>query len=235
METARSGRTRYLVVVSRPAAKCHLSSQTPPSSPTNQNAQSHRVRGGGGGYSSMGFLDRRKQLPTLTDKYSASSRHTEMLSKSMTKQRTTVTTKLQNCDSSSNSFDAVMTTSTTMDAVATDSSDDDLSDSHRSNTSSNASSSSDIEESCLLGIDCNEKTTVGLVLRILADTTIRLDGDGGFSISVYERTHIFKPVSVQAMWFVVAISLFFFRPLKNPHFQVCVTNIAQSFGESTIE
>lgn len=34
------------------------------------------------------------------------------------------------------------------------------------------------EESCLLGIDCNEKTTVGLVLRILADTTIRMDGDG---------------------------------------------------------
>ena len=36
----------------------------------------------------------------------------------------------------------------------------------------------ELEESCLLGIDCNEKTTVGLVLRILADTTIRLDGDG---------------------------------------------------------
>lgn len=34
------------------------------------------------------------------------------------------------------------------------------------------------EESCLLGIDCNETTTVGLVLRILADTKIRLDGDG---------------------------------------------------------
>lgn len=34
------------------------------------------------------------------------------------------------------------------------------------------------EESCLLGIDCNEKTTVGLVLRVMADTTIRLDGDG---------------------------------------------------------
>lgn len=34
------------------------------------------------------------------------------------------------------------------------------------------------EESCLLGIDCNEKTTVGLVLRLLADTSIHLDGDG---------------------------------------------------------
>lgn len=39
-------------------------------------------------------------------------------------------------------------------------------------------SHNDLEESCLLGIDCNEKTTVGLVLRILGDTTIRLDGDG---------------------------------------------------------
>ncbi|XP_055683379.1 protein phosphatase Slingshot isoform X2 [Lutzomyia longipalpis] len=58
----------------------------------------------------------------------------------------------------------------------------------------------DQEESCLLGIDCNEKSTVGLVLRILADTSIRLDGDGGFSVSVCGRTHIFKPVSVQAMW-----------------------------------
>lgn len=36
----------------------------------------------------------------------------------------------------------------------------------------------DEEESCLLGIDCNEKSTVGLVLRIYADTSIRLDGDG---------------------------------------------------------
>lgn len=37
---------------------------------------------------------------------------------------------------------------------------------------------SQTEECCLLGIDCNERTTVGLVLRVLADTTIRLDGDG---------------------------------------------------------
>ncbi|XP_065092465.1 protein phosphatase Slingshot isoform X2 [Ochlerotatus camptorhynchus] len=58
----------------------------------------------------------------------------------------------------------------------------------------------EIEESCLLGIDCNEKTTVGLVLRVLADTTIRLDGDGGFSVSSCGQQHIFKPVSVQAMW-----------------------------------
>ncbi|XP_017782258.1 PREDICTED: protein phosphatase Slingshot isoform X3 [Nicrophorus vespilloides] len=56
------------------------------------------------------------------------------------------------------------------------------------------------EESCLLGIDCNEQTTVGLVLKVLADTSITLDGDGGFGVSVCGRHHIFKPVSVQAMW-----------------------------------
>ncbi|XP_077294421.1 protein phosphatase Slingshot isoform X2 [Arctopsyche grandis] len=56
------------------------------------------------------------------------------------------------------------------------------------------------EEACLLGIDCNLHTTVGLVLRVLAETAITLDGDGGFSVSVCGRQHIFKPVSVQAMW-----------------------------------
>ncbi|KAH8326520.1 hypothetical protein KR067_009768, partial [Drosophila pandora] len=59
---------------------------------------------------------------------------------------------------------------------------------------------SSMEESCLLGIDCNERTTIGLVVPILADTSIHLDGDGGFSVKVFEKTHIFKPVSVQAMW-----------------------------------
>lgn len=55
---------------------------------------------------------------------------------------------------------------------------------HQCETESNVGSScsrgssNEIEESCLLGIDCNEKTTVGLVLKVLADTAIRLDGDG---------------------------------------------------------
>ncbi|CAH1646058.1 unnamed protein product [Spodoptera littoralis] len=55
-------------------------------------------------------------------------------------------------------------------------------------------------EAALLGIDCNERTSVGLVLRVLADTSIKLDGDGGFSVCVCNQQHIFKPVSVQAMW-----------------------------------
>lgn len=35
-----------------------------------------------------------------------------------------------------------------------------------------------VEESCILGIDYNERATIGLVVPILADTTIHLDGDG---------------------------------------------------------
>ncbi|XP_074640794.1 uncharacterized protein LOC141898664 isoform X2 [Tubulanus polymorphus] len=58
----------------------------------------------------------------------------------------------------------------------------------------------DTEECLLLGIDINERTTIGLVLPVWADTKIRLDGDGGFIIDIEEKCHIFKPVSVQAMW-----------------------------------
>ncbi|XP_021112985.1 protein phosphatase Slingshot homolog 1 isoform X2 [Heterocephalus glaber] len=39
-----------------------------------------------------------------------------------------------------------------------------------------------------------------MVLRLWSDTKIHLDGDGGFSVSTAGRMHIFKPVSVQAMW-----------------------------------
>ncbi|CAG0923038.1 unnamed protein product, partial [Notodromas monacha] len=58
------------------------------------------------------------------------------------------------------------------------------------------------EESILLGMDCRilETTSIGLCLRLLADTAITLDGDGGFRVSTAGRNHIFKPVSVQAMW-----------------------------------
>lgn len=56
------------------------------------------------------------------------------------------------------------------------------------------------EECVLLGVDCNNESTIGLVLPLWADTEITLDGDGGYSIKTDNRTHIFKPVSVQAMW-----------------------------------
>ncbi|XP_052052389.1 protein phosphatase Slingshot homolog 2 isoform X1 [Apodemus sylvaticus] len=62
----------------------------------------------------------------------------------------------------------------------------------------------DTEESIVLGMDfpSNDSSTctMGLVLPLWSDTLIHLDGDGGFSVSTDNRVHIFKPVSVQAMW-----------------------------------
>ncbi|MGH0180865.1 UNVERIFIED_CONTAM: hypothetical protein FKN15_005175 [Acipenser sinensis] len=62
----------------------------------------------------------------------------------------------------------------------------------------------DTEESIVLGMDFNTKDssscTLGLVLPLWSDTLIHLDGDGGFSVSTVNRVHVFKPVSVQAMW-----------------------------------
>nr|XP_004667937.1 protein phosphatase Slingshot homolog 2 [Jaculus jaculus] len=62
----------------------------------------------------------------------------------------------------------------------------------------------DTEESVVLGMDFSSSDssicTMGLVLPLWSDTLIHLDGDGGFSVSTDNRVHIFKPVSVQAMW-----------------------------------
>ncbi|KAM3875538.1 uncharacterized protein ssh2a [Diretmus argenteus] len=61
----------------------------------------------------------------------------------------------------------------------------------------------DTEESIVLGMDFTSSDsccTVGLVLPLWSDTLIHLDGDGGFSVSTVNRIHVFKPVSVQAMW-----------------------------------
>ncbi|CAL8365305.1 unnamed protein product [Lota lota] len=62
----------------------------------------------------------------------------------------------------------------------------------------------DTEESLVLGMDfCPPESlacSVGLVLPLWSDTLIHLDGDGGFSVSTDTRVHVFKPVSVQAMW-----------------------------------
>ncbi|XP_038549728.1 protein phosphatase Slingshot homolog 2 isoform X2 [Micropterus salmoides] len=61
----------------------------------------------------------------------------------------------------------------------------------------------DTEESIVLGMDfvsSDSCCTVGLVLPLWSDALIHLDGDGGFSVSTVNRVHVFKPVSVQAMW-----------------------------------
>ncbi|CAM4544725.1 unnamed protein product [Leuciscus chuanchicus] len=67
----------------------------------------------------------------------------------------------------------------------------------------------DTEENILLGMDFSNKDSkncsIGMVLPLWSDTKIHLDGDGGFSMTTVGRTHIFKPVSVQAMWSALQI------------------------------
>ncbi|XP_051551808.1 protein phosphatase Slingshot homolog 1-like isoform X2 [Myxocyprinus asiaticus] len=67
----------------------------------------------------------------------------------------------------------------------------------------------DTEENILLGMDFSNKDSkncsIGMVLPLWSDTKIHLDGDGGFSMTTAGRTHIFKPVSVQAMWSALQI------------------------------
>ncbi|KAF4098369.1 protein phosphatase Slingshot homolog 2b isoform X2 [Onychostoma macrolepis] len=61
----------------------------------------------------------------------------------------------------------------------------------------------DTEESVVLGMDfspSDSSFSIGMVLPLWSDTRIHLDGDGGFSVSTDNKIHIFKPVSVQAMW-----------------------------------
>ncbi|XP_051521344.1 protein phosphatase Slingshot homolog 1-like [Myxocyprinus asiaticus] len=62
----------------------------------------------------------------------------------------------------------------------------------------------DTEENILLGMDFTDNDSkscsIGMTLPLWSDTKIHLDGDGGFSVSTAGRLHVFKPVSVQAMW-----------------------------------
>ncbi|XP_012678465.1 protein phosphatase Slingshot homolog 2b isoform X2 [Clupea harengus] len=61
----------------------------------------------------------------------------------------------------------------------------------------------DTEESVVLGMDfspADGSCSIGMVLPLWSDTLIHLDGDGGFSVSTDNKIHVFKPVSVQAMW-----------------------------------
>ncbi|XP_035464322.2 protein phosphatase Slingshot homolog 1 isoform X1 [Scophthalmus maximus] len=62
----------------------------------------------------------------------------------------------------------------------------------------------DTEENIVLGMDFTDKDnkncSIGMVLPLWSDTNIHLDGDGGFSVNTAGRSHVFKPVSVQAMW-----------------------------------
>lgn len=61
-------------------------------------------------------------------------------------------------------------------------------------------------EAALLGIDCNERTSVGLVLRVLADTSIKLDGDGYVTCYIHYLIDIFNTISSMNHMLLICIS-----------------------------
>lgn len=194
MESLRAGRTRYLVVVSRPVSK---KSQLQISTTTTTNSSNSR---------SCASPNRNQQQQQLPPPLTTTSM-TEMTMITSHNLNTDESINQKNEDDNNNSnnnsisttsfqnqlnsggcgsqFSANMTTCDINLAQCSSSITNIVDDiQHCDNEStvgsscSSKSSSNEIEESCLLGIDCNEKTTVGLVLKVLADTAIRLDGDG---------------------------------------------------------
>lgn len=158
LESLRAGRTRYLVVVSRPASR-----QAQQNLSHNQDASSH--------------MEGDVLLPPAGNSLSISSNSISLNPTSYFNEAATTSSRFSanltaTCDNDSTSSDD----NTIQCHPAADESQCETESNFGSSCS--RSSSNEIEESCLLGIDCNEKTTVGLVLRVLADTAIRLDGDG---------------------------------------------------------
>ncbi|KAF6028012.1 SSH1 [Bugula neritina] len=63
------------------------------------------------------------------------------------------------------------------------------------------SDTGECQQGTIIGFHCSdEEAFIGLVLPIYRNTSVVLDGDGGFQISTEERYYVFKPTGVQAMW-----------------------------------
>lgn len=168
LESIRAGRTRYLVVVSRPRlnippqemfqqeiAQNQIRQNTgikssnlgPVSSNNNQNQQNHQK------------LENHQEKCSCSDK-SQNNNENNLINEQFS--------NFDNCDKNLSFGDNSLLCSSCDFCI----------DHDNISESDSLGCTSEREESCLLGIDCNEKTTVGLVLRLLADTSIRLDGDG---------------------------------------------------------
>lgn len=82
---------------------------------------------------------------------------------------------------------------------------------------------SDVGEVCVLGIDyADSGTTIGLCVPLTASTRVQLDSDGSIVVDdAASAHHVFRPVSVQAMWCVCVCAYMLVPPL-----QVCPTSTA---------
>lgn len=161
MESLRAGRTRYLVVVSRPVSKHAQQFAAPGVSPSR--------------HADLVTSHLNQPINSINNNNNSSS----SISLNPTSYFNDTTT-----NSGVSRFSANLTTCDNESLDADNTNECASVNDNQSETESNVGSSSsrgssnEMEESCLLGIDCNEKTTVGLVLKVLADTAIRLDGDG---------------------------------------------------------
>ncbi|VDO20840.1 unnamed protein product [Brugia timori] len=86
-----------------------------------------------------------------------------------------------------------------------------------------------VREVVLLGLDClpNNKVAIGVTIPVYASTRVSLDGDGGVVVDFDSSLHIFRPVSVQAMWTM------FQRLHKELIDAQNAKNSAQQFGKAT--
>lgn len=184
----RAGRTRYLVVVSRPVSKKAQQQHTSsPQQSCSRSASSNR--------NSNNFDNQAPPTESTTENIASSQQTMNIDENSQDDNNCSISTSSQatgganlhssanmtTCDNDPSCFLPAAVSSPHLCSTKTTHADVDQhcdNESTVGSSCSSKSSSNEIEESCLLGIDCNEKTTVGLVLKVLADTAIRLDGDG---------------------------------------------------------
>lgn len=185
----RPGRTRYLVVVSRPRQQYQQPNSTlSATSPSHTSKITSHSRSDSISMNQTSYFHE-----TSTSTLTAMTTTTTQMSSGGSPRFSANTTATLKCDNNAVDDDKnskfqchyagnTTTTMSTMTTTKTTTTSTDatsvISDNESVSSSRSNMSASEGEESCLLGIDCNEKTTVGLVLRVLADTAIRLDGDG---------------------------------------------------------
>lgn len=206
MESARYGRTRYLVVVSCPRKPTQrkntsqifnnlMNAQNINNNCINNNINNNNSSSNSGNSTSKsGSNTNLNQNNNNNNSVTSSSRKSTNFGVQQADDDTVATNKLTGTNLfSSNSCNNLTMKTGTKNLIH----EKDLTNLNAANRLFNANASiqqidsdlernddqeqqnvNEVEESCLLGIDCNEKTSLGLVLRILGDTAIRLDGDG---------------------------------------------------------
>lgn len=165
LESIRAGRTRYLVVVSRPRLNIPPQELVQQQTAQNQIRQNTGIKSSNLGPVSSNNNQNHQKLENHQEKCSCSDKSQNNNENNLINGQFS---NFDNCDKNLSYGDSSLLCSSC----------DFCLDHDNISESDSLGCGSEREESCLLGIDCNEKTTVGLVLRLLADTSIRLDGDG---------------------------------------------------------